>query len=140
MPTPSDRNSIAPEPKLSASLPKLIRIAAIGLVVLIGYKGVQALISPPPPIDQQKLEQKIEHEGQEGERHHKEQMTSIEDLRLEIASQKGVRPEVLAPLFVARLHEYEAAGIEAVMLQHHLFGDFDTLELIGREVIPALAG
>jgi alkanesulfonate monooxygenase SsuD/methylene tetrahydromethanopterin reductase-like flavin-dependent oxidoreductase (luciferase family) len=40
---------------------------------------------------------------------------------------------------VARLREYEAAGIEAVMLQHHLFEDFDALELIGREVIPALA-
>src|ERR1700730_11802453 len=32
-------------------VPKLIRIAAIGLVALIGYKGVQALIAPPPPID-----------------------------------------------------------------------------------------
>jgi F420-dependent oxidoreductase-like protein len=40
---------------------------------------------------------------------------------------------------VARLREYEAAGIEAVMLQHHLFEDYDALELIGREVIPALA-
>ncbi|HEX2104540.1 MAG TPA: TIGR03560 family F420-dependent LLM class oxidoreductase [Solirubrobacteraceae bacterium] len=41
--------------------------------------------------------------------------------------------------FVDRLREYEAAGIERVMLQHHLFEDFDALELIGREVIPALA-
>jgi F420-dependent oxidoreductase-like protein len=40
---------------------------------------------------------------------------------------------------VARLREYESAGVEAVMLQHHLFDDFDALELIGREVIPALA-
>jgi alkanesulfonate monooxygenase SsuD/methylene tetrahydromethanopterin reductase-like flavin-dependent oxidoreductase (luciferase family) len=40
---------------------------------------------------------------------------------------------------VARLREYEAVGIEAVMLQHHLFEDFEALELIGREVIPALA-
>jgi F420-dependent oxidoreductase-like protein len=40
---------------------------------------------------------------------------------------------------VVRLREYEAAGVEAVMLQHHLFEDFDALELIGREVIPALA-
>ena len=39
--------------------------------------------------------------------------------------------------FVARLREYEAAGIEAVMLQHHLFADYNALELIGREVIPA---
>src|ERR1700730_2643277 len=37
---------IPPEQPLNV-LPKLIRIAAIGLVVLIGYKGVQALISPP---------------------------------------------------------------------------------------------
>jgi tetratricopeptide (TPR) repeat protein len=29
-------------------VPKLIRIAAIGLVALIGYKGVQALIAPAP--------------------------------------------------------------------------------------------
>jgi F420-dependent oxidoreductase-like protein len=40
---------------------------------------------------------------------------------------------------VARLREYEAAGVEAVMLQHHLFEDYEALELIGREVIPALA-
>jgi F420-dependent oxidoreductase-like protein len=40
---------------------------------------------------------------------------------------------------VARLREYEAAGVEAVMLQHHLFADFEALELVGREVIPALA-
>ena len=42
---------IQPEQPLNV-LPKLIRIAAIGLVVLIGYKGVQALIAPPPPIEQ----------------------------------------------------------------------------------------
>jgi len=41
--------------------------------------------------------------------------------------------------FNARLREYEAAGIEAVMLQHNLFEDFEALELIGREVIPVLA-
>jgi F420-dependent oxidoreductase-like protein len=40
---------------------------------------------------------------------------------------------------VARLREYEAAGVEAVMLQHHLFKDFEALELIGEHVIPALA-
>jgi F420-dependent oxidoreductase-like protein len=39
---------------------------------------------------------------------------------------------------VARLREYEEAGVEAVMLQHHLFQDEEALELIGREVIPAL--
>jgi alkanesulfonate monooxygenase SsuD/methylene tetrahydromethanopterin reductase-like flavin-dependent oxidoreductase (luciferase family) len=41
--------------------------------------------------------------------------------------------------FVARLREYEAAGVDGVMLQHHVFGDYDALELIGREVIPALS-
>jgi F420-dependent oxidoreductase-like protein len=40
---------------------------------------------------------------------------------------------------VARLREYEAAGIERVMLQHHLLDDFEALELIGAEVIPPLA-
>ena len=39
---------------------------------------------------------------------------------------------------VARLREYESAGVEGVMLQHNLFQDFEALELIGREVIPAL--
>jgi F420-dependent oxidoreductase-like protein len=41
--------------------------------------------------------------------------------------------------FVSRLREYEAAGVEAVMLQHHLFRDEEALELIAREVIPTLA-
>jgi F420-dependent oxidoreductase-like protein len=40
---------------------------------------------------------------------------------------------------VARLREYEAAGVEAVMLQHLLFEDFEALELIGEQVIPVLA-
>ena len=40
--------------------------------------------------------------------------------------------------FVARLREYEAAGVDGVMLQHHLFEDEDALELVGREVIPAV--
>jgi F420-dependent oxidoreductase-like protein len=41
--------------------------------------------------------------------------------------------------FVNRLREYEQAGIEAVMLQHHLFHDEEALELIASAVIPALA-
>ena len=41
--------------------------------------------------------------------------------------------------FIARLREYEEAGVEAVMLQHHLFRDEEALELIAREVIPALS-
>ena len=40
---------------------------------------------------------------------------------------------------VGRLREYEQAGVERVMLQHLLHRDLDALELIGREVIPALA-
>jgi alkanesulfonate monooxygenase SsuD/methylene tetrahydromethanopterin reductase-like flavin-dependent oxidoreductase (luciferase family) len=41
--------------------------------------------------------------------------------------------------FRTRLREYEAAGVERVMLQHHLFEDFEALELLGAEIIPALA-
>jgi len=40
---------------------------------------------------------------------------------------------------VARLREYEAAGIDGVMLQHHLYTDLEALELIGRAVIPEVA-
>jgi len=80
-------------------LPKLIRIAGIGLVVLIGYKGVQALIAPPPPIDQQKLEKKVEEEGKQGERRHHEEMEEIRAVRLAVAIEYGVSPEVLRPLF-----------------------------------------
>jgi hypothetical protein len=101
-----------------------IRIAAISLVGLIGYNGVQALIAPPPPIDQQKLERKIENEGQEGERHHKEQMTSIDALRMEMAREKGVPAEVLAPLFenlgmkgrtLDQMREKAADAIKAIL-------------------------
>jgi F420-dependent oxidoreductase-like protein len=42
--------------------------------------------------------------------------------------------------FVARLREYADAGVERVMLQHLLVRDMDALELIAREVMPALAG
>jgi alkanesulfonate monooxygenase SsuD/methylene tetrahydromethanopterin reductase-like flavin-dependent oxidoreductase (luciferase family) len=44
-------------------------------------------------------------------------------------------PEQIA----ARLREYEAAGVQRVMLQHLLFRDTDALELIAAEVMPALA-
>jgi F420-dependent oxidoreductase-like protein len=40
---------------------------------------------------------------------------------------------------VARLREYEAAGIERVMLQHLLHRDTEALELIAAEVLPAFA-
>jgi alkanesulfonate monooxygenase SsuD/methylene tetrahydromethanopterin reductase-like flavin-dependent oxidoreductase (luciferase family) len=38
---------------------------------------------------------------------------------------------------VARLREYEAAGVERVMLQHLLVRDRDVLELLAAEVVPA---
>ncbi len=41
--------------------------------------------------------------------------------------------------FVARLREYEAAGVERVMLQHLLHRDVEALELIAAEVVPAFA-
>jgi F420-dependent oxidoreductase-like protein len=40
---------------------------------------------------------------------------------------------------VARLREYEAAGIERVMLQHLLHRDIEALELVAAEVVPAFA-
>jgi pimeloyl-ACP methyl ester carboxylesterase len=89
---------IRPEQPLNL-LPKLIRIAAIGLVLLIGYKGVQALLSPPPPIDQQKLEKKVEEAGKESERLHQEEMAEIKSMRVALAEKYGVPPEFLRPLF-----------------------------------------
>jgi alkanesulfonate monooxygenase SsuD/methylene tetrahydromethanopterin reductase-like flavin-dependent oxidoreductase (luciferase family) len=40
---------------------------------------------------------------------------------------------------VARLREYEAVGIERVMVQHLLHRDVDALELLAAEVVPAFA-
>jgi alkanesulfonate monooxygenase SsuD/methylene tetrahydromethanopterin reductase-like flavin-dependent oxidoreductase (luciferase family) len=40
---------------------------------------------------------------------------------------------------VERLREYEAAGVERVMLQHLNHRDLDTIALLGREVVPALS-
>jgi F420-dependent oxidoreductase-like protein len=40
---------------------------------------------------------------------------------------------------VARLREYEAVGVERVMLQHNLFRDHEALELIAAEVVPAFS-
>jgi F420-dependent oxidoreductase-like protein len=40
---------------------------------------------------------------------------------------------------VARLREYEAAGVERVMLQHLAHRDLEALELIAAEVVPAFA-
>jgi hypothetical protein len=37
-----------------------------------------------------------------------------------------------------RLGEFAAAGIERVALQHHLFRDAAALELIAREILPAV--
>ena len=38
-----------------------------------------------------------------------------------------------------RLHEYEAVGVERVMLQHLLHEDLEMVALIGRELAPAVA-
>jgi F420-dependent oxidoreductase-like protein len=40
---------------------------------------------------------------------------------------------------IERLREYEAAGVQRVMLQHLLHRDLDVIELVGGEVIPAVA-
>jgi alkanesulfonate monooxygenase SsuD/methylene tetrahydromethanopterin reductase-like flavin-dependent oxidoreductase (luciferase family) len=40
---------------------------------------------------------------------------------------------------VERLREYEAAGVERVMLQHLLADDLEMIELIGREIVPQLS-
>ena len=39
-----------------------------------------------------------------------------------------------------RLREYEAAGVQRFMLQHLLHDDIEAVELIGRELIPRVAG
>jgi alkanesulfonate monooxygenase SsuD/methylene tetrahydromethanopterin reductase-like flavin-dependent oxidoreductase (luciferase family) len=41
---------------------------------------------------------------------------------------------------IARLREYEDAGVQRMVLNHHLYDDIDMLELVGRQVMPALAG
>ena len=41
---------------------------------------------------------------------------------------------------IARLREYEQAGIQRVFLQHLAHRDLDMVELLAREVIPALQG
>jgi alkanesulfonate monooxygenase SsuD/methylene tetrahydromethanopterin reductase-like flavin-dependent oxidoreductase (luciferase family) len=41
---------------------------------------------------------------------------------------------------VAGLREFEAAGVERVMLQHIVHEDLDVVATIGREIAPALAG
>ena len=57
---------------------------------------------------------------------------AVDDLRRDWVS--GTPDE-----FAARLREYEAAGVERVMLQHHLVDDHAALELIASAVVPALA-
>jgi F420-dependent oxidoreductase-like protein len=41
--------------------------------------------------------------------------------------------------FVAGLQELEAAGVERIMLQHASHDDLETIELIGRDVVPNVA-
>ena len=40
---------------------------------------------------------------------------------------------------VARLKEYEEAGVERIFLQHLAHRDIEMVELIGRELVPAVA-
>lgn len=40
---------------------------------------------------------------------------------------------------VARLREYADAGVERIVLNHHLYDDMEMLELVGTEILPALA-
>ena len=40
---------------------------------------------------------------------------------------------------VDRLREYEAAGVERIFLQHLVHDDVETVELLGAEVVPAVA-
>src|SRR4051794_28223489 len=40
---------------------------------------------------------------------------------------------------VARIRDYEAVGVSRVYLQHLLHRDLETVELIGRELVPAVA-
>jgi alkanesulfonate monooxygenase SsuD/methylene tetrahydromethanopterin reductase-like flavin-dependent oxidoreductase (luciferase family) len=41
---------------------------------------------------------------------------------------------------VERLQAFAAVGVDRVFLLHPLHDDLDTIELLGRAVIPALAG
>jgi pimeloyl-ACP methyl ester carboxylesterase len=59
-PLPPIRSEISPN-----ILPKLIRIAAIGLVALIGYKGVQALIAPATNGPSEQIEQIQKPQGEQ---------------------------------------------------------------------------
>jgi hypothetical protein len=40
-------------------VPKVVRLAVIGLVCLIGFKGIQALIAPPVPVLNERTEREI---------------------------------------------------------------------------------
>ena len=41
-------------------VPKLMRLAVLALVCVIAFKGIQALIAPPPPVNTERLEQKVD--------------------------------------------------------------------------------
>jgi F420-dependent oxidoreductase-like protein len=74
--------------------------------------------------------------------------------RIERARQRGMRAgtfeDELATLrdecivgdpaqAVARLKEYEEAGVQRIMLNHELFDDLEMLEVLAAEIIPAVA-
>jgi alkanesulfonate monooxygenase SsuD/methylene tetrahydromethanopterin reductase-like flavin-dependent oxidoreductase (luciferase family) len=59
-----------------------------------------------------------------------------EDLIAELSSSWFVgTPDEVIP----KLRQYAELGVDRVMLQHHLHWDLDSIELIGNEVVPAVA-
>ncbi len=76
--------------------------------------------------------EKLEKAGFEEIELHQREPVSVDDLRRTWIV--GTPDEV-----IARLREYEAVGVERVMLQHHLYRDVAALELIASEVVPAFA-
>jgi F420-dependent oxidoreductase-like protein len=54
----------------------------------------------------------------------------------------GLRPSAIrgtTPEAIEQLHELEQAGLTRIMGQHLLHRDLDAIELMGREIVPALA-
>ena len=54
----------------------------------------------------------------------------------------GIRESTIVgtvPEAIEQLQELEAAGLQRIMGQHLLHRDLDAIELMGRELIPALA-
>jgi F420-dependent oxidoreductase-like protein len=61
------------------------------------------------------------------------------ELGVDLAETRSDWPAGTPDEVVARLREYEAVGVERVMLQHLLHRDIEALELLAAEVVPAFA-